>query len=190
MIGGERKFERQLDYFFNHELFNIGNQPDIQVPYLYAYTNSPWKTQELVHRLLTQPTDNWYGTHDKWKVPEIRKIFTDAPDGFISEMDDDAGTMSSWYVWSALGLYPVFPGDSKMVISTPLFEKTTINFGDNTLVVEAQNLSATNKFIQKARFNDLELNSCFIDFNTLIKGGVLKLELGEKPNKNWGCPPN
>ena len=186
MNGGKEKFEKELDYFFNHELFNIGNQPDIQVPYLYAYTNSPWKTQELVHQLLTQPTNNWYGTHGKWKAPEIRKIFTDTPDGYISEMDDDAGTMSSWFIWSALGLYPVYPGDTHLVISTPLFQKTTIDIDDKQLIIEAAGLSDSNKYIQNAKFNDRELNSCLIDFNWLLEGGKLELFMGEKPNRKWG----
>ncbi|HKJ43661.1 MAG TPA: GH92 family glycosyl hydrolase [Sunxiuqinia sp.] len=186
MVGGKAHYEKQLDYFFGHELFNIGNQPDIQVPYLYAYTDSVWKTQRLVHRLLTEPTNNWYGTHEKLKVPVRRTIFTNTPDGYLPEMDDDAGTMSSWYVWSAMGLYPVFPGDTKLVISTPLFQKTIIQMGENQLVIEAKGLSDKNSYIQKASFNGTDLHTCFIDFNTIKNGGVLKLVMGLEPNKSWG----
>lgn len=183
MMGGKTKYEKQLDYFFDHELFNIGNQPDIQVPYLYAYTDSAWKTQQLVHRLLTEPTNNWYGTHEKWKRPETRKIFTDTPDGYISEMDDDAGTMSSWYVWSAIGLYPVFPGDTKLVINTPLFDKTTIELPKGKLIIEASDLSPKNKYIQKIRFNGKDWDSIFIDFTDLKNGGLLELEMGDEPKE-------
>ena len=107
LMGGKDIFENQLDYFFDNELFNIGNQPDIQVPYLYAYTNSPWKSQKIVHTLLNEETNNWYGTHEKWEQPHTRKIFQNNPEGYIREMDDDAGTMSAWYVWSSLGFYPI-----------------------------------------------------------------------------------
>lgn len=186
LMGGKQVFEDQLDYFFENELFNIGNQPDIQVPYLYAYTNSPWKTQRLVHQLLTQPTNNWYGTHKKWKTPEYRKVFSDSPRGYISEMDDDAGTMSSWFVWSAMGLYPVFPGSTQLVINTPLFEKITINLGGNRLIINAPGVSSENKYIQETYFNGEKLNSSFIDFNTIKNGGVIDIKTGNIPNKNWG----
>lgn len=186
MMGGSAVFEEQLDYFFDNELFNIGNQPDIQVPYLYAYTNSPWKMQKLVNDLLTQPTNNWYGTHKKWREPETRKIFMDTPYGYISEMDDDAGTMSSWYIWSAIGLYPVFPGDTKLVINTPLFDKTTIAIGNKALEIIAKGLSQDAIYIQKILFNGEELDSYFIDFNTIVDGGKLEIELGTVPNKLLG----
>ena len=180
IVGGKQIFEKQLDQFFSNNLFNIGNQPDIQVPYLYAYTSSPWKTQQVISQLLKEPTENWYGTHEKWKVPEIRKIFTDTPKGYISEMDDDAGTMSSWFIWSSIGLYPVFPGDTKLVITTPLFDKTTVNIGDKRLTIVASGLSDENKYIKNIKFNGIKLTSCFIDFNDLVKGGILKLEMGKK----------
>ncbi|OQY00307.1 MAG: hypothetical protein B6I20_08945, partial [Bacteroidetes bacterium 4572_117] len=61
-LGGKQIFEDQLDYFFDNNLYNVGNQPDIQVPFLYNYTNSPWKTQRLVHKILTKPTINRYGS--------------------------------------------------------------------------------------------------------------------------------
>ncbi len=186
LLGGKEIFEEQLDYFFDNELFNIGNQPDIQVPYLYAYTNSPWKTQRLVHKLLTKPTANWYGTHEKREMPEVRKIFMDSPKGYIKEMDDDAGTMSAWYVWSSMGLYPVFPGSTDLVITTPLFDKTTISLPNSQLIIETKNLSETNIYIQNVHFNGEEIKSCIIDFNKLVKGGHLEIELGDTPNKKWG----
>ncbi len=182
LVGGKDEFERQLDYFFENELFNIGNQPDIQVPYLYAYTNAPWKTQKLVNTLLTKPTNNWYGTHKKWKKPEYRKIFQDSPEGYVKEMDDDAGTMSGWYVCSAIGLYPVFPGSTQLVVNTPLFHKVTINTtGGSPLVIEATNLSDKSIYIQSITFNGEELDSNFIDFNRISKGGKLEIVLGEQP---------
>ncbi len=190
MVGGRKKFEAQLDYFFDNELFNIGNQPDIQVPYLYAYTNSPWKAQRLVNTLLTKPVNNWYGTHKKWNSPIHGKIFKDKPEGYIKEMDDDAGTMSSWYIWSYIGLYPVFPGSTDMVINTPLSKRTCVKLPNGELEILAEGLTNEAIYIQKVYWNDKELDSCFIDFNELTKGGTLKIVLGDRPNINWGVVKN
>lgn len=184
LIGGKDTFENQLDYFFENELFNIGNQPDIQVPYLYAYTDAPWKTQKLIDKLLNQKTNNWYGTHEKFENPIIKKIFTATPDGYIPEMDDDAGTMSSWYLWSTIGLYPVFPGDTKLVLTAPQFDKVTIKIGGKNLQIVTKNRSKENIYIQKTSFNDAVLKSCFVDFKDLVKGGILEIELGNKPMIN------
>jgi putative alpha-1,2-mannosidase len=186
LIGGKDTFESQLDYFFENELFNIGNQPDIQVPYLYAYTNSPWKTQKVVNSLMNEETNNWYGTHKKWEKPLTRRIFQDSPEGYIKEMDDDAGTMSAWYVWSAMGFYPVFPGSTDLVITKPQFDKMTIKLPKESLVIETIKTSESAIFIQKVEIDGEEFNSCFINFNQLVKGGTIKIELGETPNKNWG----
>lgn len=186
MMGGKNEFENQLDYFFKNELFNIGNQPDIQVPYLYNYTNSPWKTQKLVDELLNKETNNWYGTHHKLEKPIRRKIFTNTPDGYIKEMDDDAGTMSSWYVWSTMGLYPIFPGSTQLALTTPQFEKITIQTQEKPLEIITKGRTSKNRYIQNVTWNGEEINSSIIDFNMISKGGVLQFELTDKPNKNWG----
>ncbi|WP_411031850.1 glycoside hydrolase domain-containing protein [Spongiimicrobium sp. 3-5] len=186
LMGGKDSFEEQLDYFFDEELFNIGNQPDIQVPYLYAYTNAAWKTQLRVNAILLDTTNNWYGTHKKLKKPMRRKIFQDTPDGFLKEMDDDAGTMSAWYVWSAMGLYPVFPGSTNMVIGRPIFPKITLHLKEGDLEIRTKNFSDSARFIQEVTFNGVTNNSPFIDFNDLVKGGILEIQLGNQPNKDWG----
>ncbi|UJH68580.1 GH92 family glycosyl hydrolase [Allomuricauda sp. SCSIO 65647] len=181
LLGGKKVFEEQLDYFFDNELFNIGNQPDIQVPYLYVYTRSPWKTQKLVNRLMTKKTNNWYGTHEKWKTPSTRKIFQATPHGYIREMDDDAGTMSAWFVCSAIGLYPVFPGSTQLALTTPLFQKIAIKTPGKPLQIVTNGFSTENIFIQKVTWNGDEINSSLIDFNMISRGGVLQFELGNKP---------
>ncbi len=186
MVGGQQVFESQLDYFFDNELFNIGNQPDIQVPYLYNYTDSPWKTQALIHKLLNTKTNNWYGTHEKFEKPIFKKIFTNTPDGYIREMDDDAGTMSSWYVWSTMGLYPIFPGSTELALTTPQFDKITIQTKDKPLQIIANGLSSENIYIQQVTWNGAEINTAIVDFNMISKGGILRFELGDKPNKHWG----
>jgi putative alpha-1,2-mannosidase len=181
LVGGKDVFEQQLDYFFENELFNIGNQPDIQVPYLYAYTNSPWKTQEIVHRLMNTVSNSWYGTHEKWDKPYTRRIFQDSPEGYIKEMDDDAGTMSAWYVWSAMGFFPVFPGSTEMVITTPQFDKIDIKVSGGVLGIETIRPSKNAIYIKKIEIDGEVYNSCFIDFKQLTKGGKIRIELDEQP---------
>ncbi|WP_186525799.1 GH92 family glycosyl hydrolase [Seonamhaeicola sediminis] len=186
MMGGKDEFENQLEYFFDNELFNIGNQPDIQVPYLYNYTNSPWKTQQLVDKLLNKVTNNWYGTHEKFEAPIVKKIFTATPNGYIKEMDDDAGTMSSWYVWSTMGLYPVFPGSTQLALTVPQFDKITIKTKDKPLEIITNGRTPNTIYIQKVTWNGEEINSSIIDFNLISKGGVLQFELTDMPNTLWG----
>lgn len=186
LMGGEDVFENDLDYFFSNELFNIGNQPDIQVPYLYAYTCSPWKTQQCIHTLLNEQTNNWYGTHDKWDKPLKRRIFQDSPEGYIKEMDDDAGTMSAWYLWSSLGFYPIFPGSSEMVISTPQFDEYTIQFPERKLRVKTIKSSEKAIYIQRVLIDGEDYNSCFINFNRLVQGGEMLFYLDQEPNFEWG----
>ena len=177
MMGGKKEFENQLDVFFENEYFNIGNQPDIQVPFLYAYTDNPWKSQELVQQILTQPTNNWYGTHKKFSKPSYRKVFQATPDGYIKEMDDDGGTMSAWYVWSAMGLYPVFPGSSELVITTPLFDKITIQTQKEPLIIQKHGTDSNTFKIKRITFNEVPLTSYFIDGNKLTEGGKLDIYL-------------
>jgi putative alpha-1,2-mannosidase len=186
MMGGKSEFENQLDYFFKNELFNIGNQPDIQVPYLYNYTNSPWKTQQLVDQLLNKETNNWYGTHEKFEKPIVKKIFTATPNGYIKEMDDDAGTMSSWYLWSSMGLYPIFPGSTQLALTAPQFDKITIATKEKPIEIITKGRTSNSIYIQKVTWNNEEINSSIIDFNLISKGGKLQFELGDTPNKNWG----
>ncbi|UOB16115.1 GH92 family glycosyl hydrolase [Abyssalbus ytuae] len=181
LVGGKKDFEEQLDYFFKEELFNIGNQPDIQTPYLYNYTASPWKTQQLINKILTRETNNWYGTHHKLKTPVTKKVFTDTPEGYIAEMDDDAGTMASWFIWSSIGLYPICPGEPVLAITSPLFNRTVIKTKSEDLEIIAHNLTKKAIYIQKITLNGEPLENFFISFNKIKNGGKLELFMSEKP---------
>ena len=101
-------------------------------------------------------------------------------------MDDDAGTMSAWYVWSAMGLYPVFPGSTEMVITTPQFDKISVNLPVGKLEIETVKQTEKSIYIQKVEINGVEHTSCFVNFNQLMKGGEIKIVLGDAPNTNWG----
>ena len=165
----------------------MGNQPDIHVPFLYYYLGEPWKTQKLVRQILLEPTTNYYGTHEKWEKPYIGKIFTTTPRGYLKEMDDDAGTMSSWFVLSSIGLFPVCPGVPYYWISAPVFDTVTLHpTSQQEFKIHVNRPDAECIYIQKVVLNGKTLNRSWLSYEEIMQGGDLTLELGKSPNKRWG----
>jgi putative alpha-1,2-mannosidase len=190
LMGGKENFTAKLDELFTtgrtmdklHFLGQFpdmtgligmycqGNEPDFHIPFLYNYAGQPWKTQSRVRQIM----DLWYDT---------------TPQGLSG--DEDGGAMSSWYVFNAMGFYPQCPGQPIFDIGSPIFEETTINVGTGkSFVIKAKNVSAQNKYIQSANLNGVPLNKPWIYNSDLVKGGKLVLEMGQRPNKNWGSSPD
>lgn len=190
LIGGKEKFIEELDQFFTEHLYNQGNEQDIHAPFLFNIAGAPWLTQKWVHTILTKPMKQLYGSHKLYDKPVVRRIFQATPDGYLPEMDDDCGTMSSWYVLSAMGLFQVCPSLPVYQLSTPIFEKTTIRLSDifsgKDFQITTHNLSKENYYIQSARLNGKAYNRSWISYQDIVAGGVLEYELGPEPNKNWG----
>ena len=185
-IGGCKETAHQLDYFFDNNLFNIGNQPDIHVPFLYYELEQPWKSQKLVRDLLLEPTVNHYGTHQKWEQPYIGKIFRNHPEGYIKEMDDDAGTMSGWFCLAAIGIYPMNIGESEFYILPSVFDSVTINLNNgNQFKIRNVKKSEKDIYIQRVDYNNEKMKKNTVTYEQIIKGGTLVLMLGEEPDKNW-----
>ena len=186
-MGGQKEAVLQLDYFFKQNLFNIGNQPDIHVPFLYYAFNEPWKSQKLVRKILLEPTVNHYGTHEKWKEPYIGKVFKATPEGYIPEMDDDAGTMSAWFVLASMGLYPKNVGETSYWILPPVFDEVDIELADNkSFRIINRKESDKDIYIQKVILNGQPYTKSWIDYQDIQNGGTLELTLGKTPAKNWG----
>ncbi len=102
--------------------------------------------------------------------------------------DEDGGAMSSWYVFSAMGFYPVAPGRPVYVIGSPLFDEVRIKLeGGKTLTIVARNNSARNKYIQSATLNGKPLNKPWFEHADIAKGGDIVFEMGPSPNKQWGA---
>ena len=187
MIGGKEKFTDQLEYFFDHHLYNHGNQPDLQASFMFNYGTKPWLTQKWVNKILTKKMIQRYGTHEIWKKPYIGRIYKDAPAGYIPEMDDDEGTMSSWYVLSSMGMYPVLVGKPVFQISTPIFSKITINLKNGKkFIIKTNNLSDKNIYIQSATLNGKPFNQDYISQSDITNGGILVFNVSDVPNKTWG----
>lgn len=187
LMGGRRKFNTKLDQLFVEQtspmdkpaflgqfpdesaligMYCQGNEPAFHIPYLYDYSGEPWKTQA--------------------RVREIMQLFyNDGPSGLPG--DDDGGAMSAWYVFSAIGFYPVTPGFPDYEIGSPIFKKVMINVGGGkTFVIEAKHVSWRNKYIQSATLDGKPLSKPWIQHEDIVKGGTLVLEMGKMPNKSWG----
>ena len=187
MIGSKEEYTEHLEYFFDNNLYNHGNQPDIHVPFMFNFGTKPWLTQKWVNKILTKEMIQYYGTHEKWENPYVGRIYKNSPEGYMPEMDDDEGTMSAWYILSAIGLYPVLVGDPVFQISTPIFEKVTINLKNgNKFIIKTNNLSDQNIYIQSVSLNNKKYNKSFIDHGELQNDGILEFYLSNIPNKTWG----
>ncbi len=186
LMGGNEKFADRLDNLFNEPtriskwqfmgqfpdatglngMFPAGNEPSFHVPYLYNYAGQPWKTQRRIREIM-----------DMW--------FDDSPLGLAG--DEDGGALCSWYVFSAMGFYPVTPGSNLYAIGSPFFNRITIDLPDGkTFTVNAVNCSKKNKYIQSARLNGAEIDRPWLKHSELMNGGKLELTMGDRPNKQWG----
>lgn len=146
-----------------------GNEPDHHVPYLYNYVGEPWKTQTAVAAATNVCYDN-------------------TPDGICG--NDDFGTMSSWFVFRALGFYPVNAASGIYEIGTPMFDKATIDVGnDKIFTITAANVSRENIYIQSAQLNGETFTRTYLTQDEIVDGGTLSFTMGETPNKEWGSKP-
>jgi len=166
LMGGDEAFSKKLSRCFEEGHYVHDNEPPLHYAYLFNYCGEPWKTQQWARQI----TESSYST-DAGGLPG----------------NDDLGTLSSWYVFSAMGFYPVTPGINQYQIGSPIFEKTIIhlpNGKDFTII--ANNVSAKNKYIQAASLNGASYNKPWITQEDIAAGKTLVLEMGSEPNKSWG----
>ena len=164
LLGGVQKFVQKLSEYFKIGQHNQGNEPGFINPFLFSYADAPQKTQDVVRNIL----QNHYGA---------------TPDGL--EGNDDSGAMSAWYVFAAMGFYPVCPGSNTYVLTSPVFTKITINAKNNApaFVIETKKVSKENKYIQSAILNGIQLDKPRITYSDIAQGGRLVLVMGYKVNK-------
>ncbi len=190
LMGGKDNFIARLDSVFEvppvfdysyygqviHEIREMqimnmgnyahGNQPVQHMIYLYNYAGQPWKTQYHVREVLD-------------------KLYNYTPDGYCG--DEDNGQTSAWYVFSALGFYPVTPGAGEYVFGSPLFSKMTLRFGNGKkLVIKAQENSRENIYVQGIKLNGRVISKNYISHKDLLKGGTLIFNMGPEPEKKRG----
>ncbi|MCD8176324.1 MAG: GH92 family glycosyl hydrolase [Tannerellaceae bacterium] len=165
-MGGKERFVSKLDTLFSEKLYWHGNEPSHQVAFMYNYAGEAWKTQREVRKILIEEYD-------------------DTPGGLSG--NDDAGQMSAWYIFGALGFYPVCPGTPYYMIASPSFEETTIRLENgNTFSIIARNASEKNIYIQSARLNGQEYIKNYFSHTDIMNGGTLEFIMDSTPNPAWG----
>jgi predicted alpha-1,2-mannosidase len=182
MMGGKTQFADHLDKIFTTQLddkfiekneditrdgligaYVHGNEPGHHIAYLYNWTDKPWKTQERVRMIL-------------------QTMYSNTPDGLCG--NDDAGQMSAWYIFSALGFYPVLPGSDQYAIGSPMVKSAWLRFENGkTLTISTVNQGEKNVYVQKVLVNGKELNRNYLLHSELVNGGEITYILSDKPVK-------
>lgn len=186
LFGSKSSFTGKLDAFFEMSpvitppkyvgvvgttgQYVHGNQPSHHVAYLYNYAGEPWKTQQRVRQV-------------------TETLYRSGPGGLCG--NEDMGSLSSWYIFSSLGFYPVAPGSNIYVIGSPLFNKATLHLAQGkTFIVEARDNSKTNKYIQSASLNGKPISRTWLTHDEITNGGIIMFQMGPLPNKKWGNKPD
>ncbi|EQB14810.1 glycoside hydrolase domain-containing protein [Novosphingobium lindaniclasticum] len=175
---GQERFNRELGTFFDQDLFNMTNQPDIQAPFLFAMAGQPDRTATLVGEILDRPIDHWYTNAGKRQAPWHGRSFALAPEGYADGMDDDAGGMAAWYVWASLGLYPLTPGKSGYVVLPPAFDHVAIQPNGGRSIRIAKPFETGGGL--HAQWNGKTLTASWLEHQRLISGGELQVSPGNR----------
>ena len=190
LMGGKANFVMKLDSVFDlppifdesyygsviHEIREMqiadmgqyahGNQPIQHMIYLYNYAGAPWKAQY-------------------WVRETMNRMYLPTPDGYCG--DEDNGQTSAWYVFSAMGFYPVCPAVNEYVLGAPLFQKITLELENgNELVINAPGNNAHNRYVNELKINGKVSTKNYLDHNELMRGAILDFEMTDKPNRNRG----
>jgi len=179
-MGGTDKARTRMDGFFynadgslavtksGYGHAELDNEPSIASPWLYDFAGAPWKTQEVVRAAM-------------------RRIWTDTPNGISG--NDDLGEMSSWYVWAALGMYPLYPGRAEMVLGSPLFEQAVIARPDGRVTIDAPGAGMDAPYITALSVDGAARTKPWLPASFARKGGRLIYTVSKTPDKAWGAAP-
>ena len=189
LMGGKKEFNAMMDSVFVipgklgmesrgmiHEMREMqvmnmgqyahGNQPIQHMVYLYNYSSEPWKAQYWIREIMN-------------------KLYTARPDGYCG--DEDNGQTSAWYVFSALGFYPVCPGTDEYIIGTPLFKSAKLHLENGkTITIKADNNQLDNRYIKEMKVNGKSQTRNFLTHDQLIKGANIQFQMSPVPNKQRG----
>jgi predicted alpha-1,2-mannosidase len=162
-LGGRESFITKLDGLFTKNLYDPGNEPGHHIAYLYDQAGAAWKTQQ--------------------RISSLRAVYNDTPSGLPG--NDDAGQMSAWWIFSALGFYPVAPGIPEYWIGAPLFSSVTLHLTDGKkFTIIAHNAGAKNIYIRSASLNGKPLTAARISHEAILRGGTLEFTMSSEPNRH------
>jgi predicted alpha-1,2-mannosidase len=192
LLGGRRRAATQLDGFFAYDdllrdpvdtarrrwvtgpyayygrdTYNPNNEPDLHAPWAYAWVGQPWKTSTVVRA--------------------AQALFGSRPDGMTG--NDDLGTMSAWYVFAALGFYPVTSGAAAYVLHAPLFAHATVELGERTLAIDAPATSYAAPYVQALQVGGSPWSRAWISHDRLLRAGSLRFDVGARAGAAWGTAP-
>jgi len=188
LAGGKEKLSDDLEYFFDNDFYMALNEPDYHAPFLFNYLGKPYLTQKWVRTYTTKVVTQKYHNHGLFQEPVVSRVYRADTKGYIETMDDDAGAMSSWFVMSAMGLFPYNPVEPVYQIGSPIFPELILHLDNGKKFrIIARNVSEENFYIQSARLDGKEYNKPWIEYQTLMNGGTLELQMSDMPNKQWGC---
>ena len=176
LMGGNGRVVTRLNAFFS--MLNegpssayafLGDEPGLSEPWDYDFAGQPWQTQATVRRAISQ-------------------LYTTSPNGLPG--NDDLGTMSAWYVWSAIGLFPISPGSSNLVLDSPLFPRIELTVGGigsgKQVHISAPEAKDTTPYVQSMTINGASSTHLWQPFSTLKNGASLRFHLGSSANTSWG----
>ena len=188
LIGGAEAFEGQLDQFFEEFNYNHANQPDLQVPGLYNATRQPWKSQKLFREILLDTVvQTYFNDNSKGIDPYVGRIYQNKPKAYLRTMDDDAGTMSSWFVLHGMGLSVANVGSPVYYLTAPIFKEVNLNLTTGkTFKISVRNYNKEHFYVKSVTLNGKPLNRNWLTHEELTSGGNLIIETADTPNKDWG----
>ncbi|WP_394348332.1 GH92 family glycosyl hydrolase [Pedobacter westerhofensis] len=166
LMGGKSGLEKSLDLLFDKHEYWHGNEPGHQIPFMYNFTSSPWKTHLRVKEILADE-------------------YSDGPGGLSG--NDDAGQMSAWYVFASMGFYPLDPVSNRYTFTTPLFDSVTIGLpGAKSLQIISRKKSKNSGYITSVKWNGKAYQPNYLTYEKLMQGGKIEVELQDQPDKGWG----
>ena len=169
LMGGTKKLEQSLDSLFKTGEYWHGNEPGHQIPFMYNYSPSPWKTQTTVRKILTEE-------------------YSDGPGGLGG--NDDAGQMSAWYMFASMGFYPVNPVSGEYLLCSPLFDRFTVTLQNGRKFrVICHKTSPKSIYIYAVKLNGKVMPNSFIRYSDIMAGGKLEIYMQDKPDTKWASKP-
>jgi predicted alpha-1,2-mannosidase len=174
--GGDKAYSSFLDSLLDNITSpgntnaNLSNEPSVEIPWEYDYTGQPWKTQEAVRKAQ-------------------QDLYFNAPVGSFG--NDDLGAMSSWYVWSELGMYPETPGTDTLALGSPAFPVAKVTFaGGRTVQINAPQAAPDAPYVQSLDVRGKEWKTSWLTYQQFKSAGTVDFTLGTQPDKSWGSDPS